>query len=93
MRHLANILWCPNLRVVLNDDFTQGQRVEAGQSIMTIADESSLWVEAKVAPYSDAINKTTAVSIVVNGRTYPAKVIQEAHVIDHDYTDAGDPAR
>lgn len=69
--------------VVLNDDFTQGQRVEAGQSIMTIADESSLWVEAKVAPYSDgAINKATAVSIVVNGRTYPAKVIQEAHVID-----------
>ena len=36
--------------VVLSDDFSQGQRVPAGEKIMVLADEKDLWVEARVSP-------------------------------------------
>lgn len=69
--------------VVLLDDFIQGQRVAAGDTIMMIADEKQLWVEARVSP-----NKNLQVSIdseayvTFEGQAYNAKVIQEAHTID-----------
>ena len=69
--------------VVLQDDFIQGQRVDAGDSVMLLADEKQLWVEAKVSP-----NKKLNLSIdspavlKLEGQSYNAKVIQEAHTID-----------
>ncbi|MEM0515484.1 MULTISPECIES: efflux RND transporter periplasmic adaptor subunit [Pseudoalteromonas] len=68
--------------MVISDEFTQGQRVAAGEKIMTIADEKALWVEAKVPPNRTHITVNTPASIVFNDSTYPAKVIQEAHTID-----------
>ena len=62
--------------VVLQDDFIQGQRVDAGDSVMLLADE-------KVSP-----NKKLNLSIdspavlKLEGQSYNAKVIQEAHTID-----------
>ena len=35
---------------VLSDDFSQGQRVAAGDKIMILANEENLWVEARVSP-------------------------------------------
>jgi len=69
--------------VVLQDDFIQGQRVDAGDTVMLLADEKQLWVEAKVSP-----NKKLNLSIdspavlKLEGQSYNAKVIQEAHTID-----------
>ncbi len=69
--------------VVLQDDFIQGQRVDAGDTVILLADEKQLWVEAKVSP-----NKKLNLSIdspavlKLEGQSYNAKVIQEAHTID-----------
>jgi RND family efflux transporter MFP subunit len=69
--------------VVLQDDFLQGQRVNAGDTIMLLANEQELWVEAKVAP-SKKLNLSINSPAIVNldGQDYEAKVIQEAHTID-----------
>jgi len=69
--------------VVLHDDFYQGQRVAAGDSIMLLADEKDLWVEAKVAPNKKLDLSINAPAIVsLEDQNYHAKVIQEAHTID-----------
>lgn len=69
--------------IVLSDDFSQGQRVAAGDEIMLIADENDFWVEARVAP-SKKLNLSINSPAVINvdGQNYKAKVIQEAPIID-----------
>lgn len=68
---------------VLQDDFSQGQRVSPGETIMLLADEENLWVEARVSS-----NKRLNLSIgspaliELEGQQYKANVIQEAHTID-----------
>ncbi len=68
---------------VLADDFQQGQRVNAGDTIMLLADESELWVEARLA----ANNQVTLIAgtqahVFIGNNVYQAQVIQEAHTID-----------
>jgi len=68
---------------VLNDDFSQGQRVAPGDQIMVLADEDSLWVEARVSPNKKLnLPVGTPATISFSGQQYDAKVIQEAHTID-----------
>lgn len=68
---------------ILSDDFRQGQRVEAGESLMEIASEKELWVEARLAPNATlAVPAGTKATIKVAGASFPAEVIQEAHTID-----------
>ncbi|CAM4012587.1 MULTISPECIES: efflux RND transporter periplasmic adaptor subunit [Pseudoalteromonas] len=68
---------------VLSDNFAQGQRVNAGIELMLIADESLLWVEAKLsANQTIEIAKGATAQVKVNQVLYPATVIQEAHTID-----------
>ncbi|WOH38544.1 efflux RND transporter periplasmic adaptor subunit [Thalassotalea fonticola] len=68
---------------VLSDDFQQGQRVESGKTLMVLADESELWVEAKLSPSVDlALPAGTKATLTVYGTSYVATVIQEAHTID-----------
>lgn len=68
---------------VLNDDFQQGQRVEAGEALLTLADEDDLWVEARLSPNTLlSIPKGAKARVSVVGESYPAAVIQEAHTID-----------
>ncbi len=68
---------------VLLDDFHQGQRVQAGQPLFEIADERTLWVEARVSPNKDMpIGVGSQAKVKVAGRWYPAKVVQAAHTID-----------
>jgi len=68
---------------VINDDFSQGQRVAAGDSIMKITQEDKLWVEARVSP-----NKLLKLPVGTNAvlslgdERFSATVIQEAHTID-----------
>ncbi|GAA6206392.1 efflux RND transporter periplasmic adaptor subunit [Thalassotalea sp. SU-HH00458] len=69
--------------VVLQDDFIQGQRVDAGDTVMLLADEKQLWVEAKVSPNKKlSLSINTPATIKLEGQSYKAKVIQEAHTID-----------
>ena len=56
---------------VLTDEFEQGQRVEAGQPLVTLANESELWVEAHLPANSDIVLKQGAEAEVrVAGRPY-----------------------
>jgi len=69
--------------VVLQDDFIQGQRVDAGDTVMLLADEKQLWVEAKVSPNKKLdLSKNSPAIVKLEGQSYNAKVIQEAHTID-----------
>lgn len=68
---------------VLRDDFSQGQRISAGDAVMVLADESELWVEARVSP-SKQLNlpKGTQAVLEMANESFAATVIQEAHTID-----------
>ncbi|MEH6548385.1 MAG: efflux RND transporter periplasmic adaptor subunit [Pseudomonadales bacterium] len=68
---------------VLSDDFYQGQRVSAGEAIMVLADESELWVEARVSP-NKRLNLPIGTQAVIEmaDESFIATVIQEAHTID-----------
>jgi RND family efflux transporter MFP subunit len=69
--------------VVLQDDFIQGQGVNPGDTIMLLADEKQLWVEAKVSPNKKLnLSVNSPALVVLDGQNYHAKVIQEAHTID-----------
>ncbi|WP_232824724.1 efflux RND transporter periplasmic adaptor subunit [Algibacillus agarilyticus] len=69
--------------VVLQDDFIQGQRVAAGDTIMLLADEKNLWVEAQVSPNKKIELSVNSPAIIkLEDNNYEAKVIQEAHTID-----------
>ncbi|TRX57965.1 efflux RND transporter periplasmic adaptor subunit [Thalassomonas sp. M1454] len=69
--------------VVLQDGFMQGQRIEAGETIMLLADETDLWIEANVPPNKELnLSLGSPALIDLNGVKYEASVIQEAHTID-----------
>ncbi len=69
--------------VVLQDGFMQGQRIEAGETIMLLADETDLWVEANVPPNKELNLALGSPALIdLNGIKYQANVIQEAHTID-----------
>ena len=69
--------------VVLSDDFSQGQRVAAGDNIMVLADEKNLWVEAKISPNKKMnLPVGTMAKVEYANQFFTAKVIQEAHTID-----------
>ena len=68
---------------VLEDDFQQGQRVAAGDTLLQLADERNLWVEAYLTPNLTLdLTPGTKARIKVNKQTYPAAVSQQEHTID-----------
>ena len=68
---------------VLNDDFKQGQRMQAGDSLMELVDERELWVEARLAPNRVLhLPVGTQAQVQVGKDWYVAEVAQEAHAID-----------
>jgi len=76
-------LLAPQAGRVLHDDFIVGERVEAGQELMVISDESIMWVEAQVSPNNAGkIKLGSEVQIIVNGEKIPARVSQINHTLD-----------
>ncbi|PCH61228.1 MAG: efflux transporter periplasmic adaptor subunit [Gammaproteobacteria bacterium] len=72
-----------NAGSVLSDDFNQGQRVTAGDALMSLADEEELWVEAKLAPNLQLeLPAGTKAQVKVGHDFYTATVSQAAHTID-----------
>ena len=67
--------------VVLADHFQQGQAFAAGQTLMLLANEAELWVEARLPP-QQRLAEQSRVSIIAYGQNYPAKIAQQAHTID-----------
>ncbi|MCG7563419.1 efflux RND transporter periplasmic adaptor subunit [Pseudoalteromonas sp. McH1-42] len=69
--------------IVLEDGFVQGQRFGSGEAIMKLGDESTLWVEVRLAATQQRlINTDTPVEIEHNQRRYPAKVLRQGHTLD-----------
>ncbi|TQV77331.1 efflux RND transporter periplasmic adaptor subunit [Aliikangiella marina] len=69
--------------VVLTDDFHQGQRVNAGEALMIVADEKELWVEARLPANSKlALPKGTIAVVQTSADRFEATVSQEAHTIE-----------
>jgi RND family efflux transporter MFP subunit len=68
---------------VLSDDFHLGQRINAGDTIIILADENQLWIEAKLpASESTILKKGTTARLSIGNKIYNANVIQAAHSID-----------
>ncbi|MBL4908456.1 MAG: efflux RND transporter periplasmic adaptor subunit, partial [Alteromonadaceae bacterium] len=68
---------------VLSDNFRQGQRVNSGDTLIELANESTLWVEARLAPTMQlSLPVGTKAKVLVTGKTYTAIVTQKAHTID-----------
>ena len=68
---------------VLEDDFQQGQHVDAGQALMTLVNANTLWVEARLSANTKTLLPVGSVAtLTVDELLYEAKVIQESHTID-----------
>jgi membrane fusion protein, heavy metal efflux system len=68
---------------VLSDDFKQGQQVDSGQALIKLVDESVLWADASLAPeLGQKILAGQKADVVVDGKTFPGVVVQDAHAID-----------
>ena len=68
---------------VLSDDFEQGQRIEAGEPLIALADEKQLWVEAHLSTnLSLSLGAGTQADVVAGDVRVKASVTQEAHTID-----------
>jgi len=73
----------PVAGTVLRDDFRLGQRIEAGQSLFLIADESQIWVEAHLSPrQAQHIQIDGAARINMGGHWHDGVVIQKHHLLD-----------
>ena len=69
--------------VVMQDDFNRGQRVEAGQALLLISDETRLWVEARLSAHNNfLLSVGDTAQVMVGDMLATASIIQEAHTID-----------
>lgn len=68
---------------IISDDFVVGELIEPGYVLMTISDESLLWVEARLTP-EDAARVTlgSPARIQVGKRWLTGKVAQARHTLD-----------
>lgn len=73
----------PMSGTVLRDEFRVGQRIQAGQSLFLIADESRVWVEANLPPHqANHIESGVPAQIKIGGHWHEGRVIQKHHLLD-----------
>ncbi|SHE56035.1 RND family efflux transporter, MFP subunit [Microbulbifer donghaiensis] len=71
--------------VVLADNFHQGQAVSAGDSLLQVASENELWVEARLpADNTLPLPAESPAFVAAADSEFPARVAQEAHAIDRE---------
>jgi cobalt-zinc-cadmium efflux system membrane fusion protein len=77
-------LLSPQNGTVISDEFLVGERIEPGQVLFKLTDESSLWVEARLtAGDSRRIVKSTPARVSVDGvRWIDGEIVQIAHSLD-----------
>ncbi|MCF6346441.1 MAG: efflux RND transporter periplasmic adaptor subunit [Thiomicrorhabdus sp.] len=68
---------------VMSDDFVVGELIEPGQALMTISDESILWIEARLTPEDATRIQVGAPARVQVGDVWVSgKVVQTRHALD-----------
>ena len=78
-------LKAPIAGTVLSDSFKLGQRIPAGQTLFLISDESSVWVEAHLAPGSaSGVEKGMPARIRLNEKWHEGTVIQRHHLLEEE---------
>lgn len=76
-------LLAPRNGTIFNINFTEGELVETGRVLLQVVEESSVWVEAKLAPtlaQTIAVGNTARISL--NQREFNGKVIQVHHQLN-----------
>jgi cobalt-zinc-cadmium efflux system membrane fusion protein len=79
------VLYAPSSGTVVADDFRTGQYIAAGTRLLQIVDESSVWVEVKLAQSQMrgiSVGRFAVVSTKDNKSHYKAKVINTHHQLD-----------
>lgn len=70
----------PHAGRITEDDFVVGQRVEPGQTLFRLVDESVVWVDAKVpSSVVSRIQAGSPVTVVAGGERIAGKVLRSAH--------------
>jgi cobalt-zinc-cadmium efflux system membrane fusion protein len=78
-------LKAPIAGTVLSDSFKLGQRIPAGQTLFLISDESSIWVEAHLAPGSaSGIEKGMPARVRLTDQWHDGVVIQRHHLLEEE---------
>ena len=73
----------PHSGVIIEDNFQSGQFLPAGATIALLVNEDDVWVEALLAPQiGQRIPVGTKARVVIGGKTFMARVIQDSHAID-----------
>ncbi len=68
---------------IIQDDFTEGTVIEPGRVLLTITDETSLWVEARLTPQQLMdINDDTVARVQTASGWLSGAVTQSHHVLD-----------
>ncbi|HEB63538.1 MAG TPA: efflux RND transporter periplasmic adaptor subunit [Gammaproteobacteria bacterium] len=68
---------------VISDDFVVGELIEPGYELMTISDESVLWIEARLTPEDTArIAVGSPAQVQIGKRWLSGKVTRERHTLD-----------
>lgn len=73
----------PHNGVILEDNFQNGQFLSTGSTIALIVNEDYVWIEALLPPeLGQRIPVNTKANVVIDNKTFKAKVIHDSHAID-----------
>ena len=73
-------LQAPHAGRITEDDFVVGERIEPGRALYRLVDESTVWVDAKLAPgVMPRVEVGSTATIVAGGERMPGKVLRAAH--------------
>ena len=73
----------PHNGVILEDNFQSGQFLAMGSTIALLVNEDHVWIEALLAPeIGQRIPVDTKAKVVIDNKTFTAKVIHDSHAID-----------
>ena len=76
-------LLAPQAGRITTDDFMLGERIEPGRTLFTLVAESSVWVEARMAPgLAEQVRTGAAATITAHGKDLKGTVIQRSHQTD-----------
>jgi len=83
-------LLSPISGTVVYDNFIEGQVVEASTKLMSISDESSIWVVAHIKPQQLKFVKLgLKAQVIRNNKNFDARVIRLPHIINEKTRTAG----
>ncbi|MEO8671146.1 MAG: efflux RND transporter periplasmic adaptor subunit [Tahibacter sp.] len=74
-------LTAPQAGRLTTDDFLVGERIEPGKPLFTIVNESTIWVEAQLAPdAAERIDTGASVRVIAHDQSLTGTVVQLSHL-------------